>query len=207
MRTYILLAVAALLGSAYSDNECFKSIFTACPRHVLNPHDMEKPPTLCNDFKNQMNCLVNEAYLCDMRFLREALQVNVVYDEVCTEGEYLHILFERERECYKQAIEDNDCNEPINEIFNHTTIDTIIRGNQEACGVLDFYENCVIQRVEEKCGVPTLDFFSYLFDAQVKLAKGVCHEVIHRADENDKSPHNLGLLNPLAIIKPLFVSE
>ncbi|XP_055953285.1 uncharacterized protein LOC129989005 isoform X2 [Argiope bruennichi] len=197
MRIDILLVVAALLGSVYSDTECFRSIFTKCSRQVLNPGNLDTRPSLCDDLRNQMVCIADRALLCDMRFFREALRVGAIYDEICAEGDFNNILFEREKECYKKAIDHKDCTDPIE----------VIRGNQEACGVLNFYKSCVIERVEEQCGAPTLDFFSYLFDAHIKLARGVCHEVILPADEDDNSPDNLGRLNPFQIVTPLFMFE
>ncbi|KAF8792361.1 uncharacterized protein LOC129969695 [Argiope bruennichi] len=206
MHLLILFATGVLIGSAYCDNECFSSVFIDCARSTLNLGNDEDKPTLCNHLKKQFDCLKGKAASCGMSFTKEAENVSEILKQMCTKGNAINTEFERQKKCFKAAMDEKKCNEPIDKIMETAeTIDEIISSNKEACRQINTYSKCIVESVERRCGGPNQKFFSSLFDPMMKFGKAVCEQLVAPVDEKMDEYKNVGLLSPYAIIPSFFI--
>ncbi|XP_055940005.1 uncharacterized protein LOC129969454 isoform X2 [Argiope bruennichi] len=163
-------------------------------------------PELCNDLKPRYDCFADRAVECKMGLAKDANQVKQIIAETCTEGTILNKLVKKEKKCFQDAFMDQKCSDPIVAVLNGASnFKEIVLKNKEACKLLEFYSECIVERVVHYCGPNSKDLFSYLFDRLFKLGRSMCNDVILPADENDESFGNLGQLDAFNFIIPFFM--
>ncbi|GBL82870.1 hypothetical protein AVEN_106387-1 [Araneus ventricosus] len=206
MQLLCLFVAGALIGSVHCDNQCFTSVFTDCGRSTLDLDDADDMPTLCNHLKKQFYCLTEKAVRCRMGFSREAKNVSEILKQMCTKGNAINTEFERQKKCFKAAVDERKCNDPIDEILGTgETLKEMIRSNKEACKQLDSYSRCIVGSVETKCGGSNKNFFSTLFHPMITFGQAVCDQLVTPADENTKELKSVALISPFAIIPSFFI--
>ncbi|CAL1280625.1 unnamed protein product [Larinioides sclopetarius] len=196
----------AWIGSVFCDNQCFTSVFTDCARSTLGFEDSDDTPTLCKHLKKQFDCLSEKAVICRMGFSKEAQKVSEILKQMCTKGNTINAEFERQKKCFKTAVDERKCHDPMDKILGTgETLKEMIRSNKEACKQLDSYSRCIVSSVETKCGRSNKNFFSSLFDPMMKFGQAVCDQLVTPADENTNEPRNVALISPIAIIPSFFI--
>ncbi|GBL82867.1 hypothetical protein AVEN_106384-1 [Araneus ventricosus] len=116
------------------------------------------------------------------------------------------LIIKKEKKCFQDAVMDKKCSDPIaSALSGASNLRELVLKNKEACGLLEFYSDCIVERVVHYCGPHAKDLFSYLFDRLLKLGQCMCDEIILPADENDDRFDNLGQLDAFNFILPFFV--
>ncbi|XP_055938637.1 uncharacterized protein LOC129968600 isoform X2 [Argiope bruennichi] len=189
MQLLFLLAAGVLVGSVSCDVECFKSVFRDCQLNAVDD---------CDQLKAVYECAAQKATECSMEFADPARNVIRALEEVCTEASPLRTRFLRQKECYTEALDNENCFYLIYNLSSYIeTSQDFIKMNKEGCRNLNVYSKCVVKNVKKNCG--DLSTFTYLLDPLMRLGQGLCKEVILPADENDKASDNLGLLSIFSI--------
>ncbi|GBM82057.1 hypothetical protein AVEN_224075-1 [Araneus ventricosus] len=116
--------------------------------------------------------------------------------------------FDGEKACYKRAINDNACVEPIIEVMSDLeTTEDIIRANKKICNLFEPYSNCVKENVEKNCNRTLLSMilFKDLFNPLRNLSNSLCEQLILPEDE-DSRHDNFGMLNVYEAVVAIFDS-
>ncbi|CAL1280621.1 unnamed protein product [Larinioides sclopetarius] len=173
----------------------YKAHFDFCHEWYLGKH-----------LKKQFDCLSEKAVICRMGFSKEAQKVSEILKQMCTKGNTINAEFERQKKCFKTAVDERKCHDPMDKILGTgETLKEMIRSNKEACKQLDSYSRCIVSSVETKCGRSNKNFFSSLFDPMMKFGQAVCDQLVTPADENTNEPRNVALISPIAIIPSFFI--
>ncbi|GBN84249.1 hypothetical protein AVEN_110066-1 [Araneus ventricosus] len=202
MKFLILFAVAAVFGSVHCDVECFRGVFKECQRDNVPLERL----TLCDEIQYQVTCFSRVAYKCNMPFKVDADELKIAVMRVCR-GDGIQKWFDEEKACYKKAVNDSVCTEPINEALrDFKTPEDFIRANKKVCNLFEPYSNCVEDKVEKNCGRISQVLFNWLYNPMRKLSNSLCEQLILPADEKDGRPDNFGMLNVYASVAAIFIS-
>ncbi|GBN54948.1 hypothetical protein AVEN_242038-1 [Araneus ventricosus] len=183
-------AVGVLIGSSSCDTECFKSVFNDCKLNAVDN---------CDRLRVAYECASQKATECSMGFSEQARNVSQTLEEVCTEASPIRSKFLKQKECYTEALDFEQCFYLIYNLTGYIeTPEDFIKMNKEGCRNLNVYSTCVVKNVEKNCG--DVSTFNYLFDPLMRLGQGLCQEVILPADEKGVTSDNLGLLSIFSVI-------
>ncbi|CAL1296773.1 unnamed protein product [Larinioides sclopetarius] len=199
MKFLILFAVVASFGTIQCDVECFRDVFKECMGNFIPLQQYR----LCDETKRQIECVSRMADKCDMQFKGNAEELKTAIQTVCNGGE-VQKRFDEEKACYKTAVNDKKCVEPIHEANSGIeSMGDFIRANKKICHLFEPYSNCVEENVEKNCRSASRVVFKSLYNPLRGLSNSLCKQLILLEDEDDK-PYSLGWLSVYAFVARMF---